>query len=110
MKTSVSDAIDNGLKESPMIKIQTEQIDQDYILIRIADNGPGMSEGIQKRLFDPFFTTKPVGKGTGMGMSISHQIITERHKGTLRCISAPGQGTEFMIQIPIRQSHWPSAA
>ncbi|QZZ23309.1 sensor histidine kinase [Leptothermofonsia sichuanensis E412] len=110
MKTSVSDAIDNGLKESPMIKIQTEQIDQDYILIRIADNGPGMSEGIQKRLFDPFFTTKPVGKGTGMGMSISHQIITERHKGTLQCISAPGQGTEFMIQIPIRQSHWRSAA
>lgn len=50
-----------------------------------------------------FFTTKPVGKGTGLGMSISYQIVTERHGGTLECISQPGQGAMFRIEIPIRQ-------
>jgi signal transduction histidine kinase len=55
-------------------------------------------------LFDPFFTTKPVGKGTGMGLSISYQIVTERHGGSLRCLSAPGEGTEFIIEIPLQQS------
>jgi Histidine kinase-, DNA gyrase B-, and HSP90-like ATPase len=62
-----------------------------------------LSLQIQQRIFDPFFTTKPVGKGTGMGMSISYQIITEKHGGKLKCFSAIGQGTEFIIQIPIRQ-------
>jgi PAS domain S-box-containing protein len=87
----------------PMITIQTEQVSPSSISIRIADNGIGMSAAVQQRLFDPFFTTKPVGKGTGMGLSISYQIITERHQGTLRCCSEVGQGTEFMIQIPVIQ-------
>ncbi|MDM9585153.1 ATP-binding protein [Nostoc sp. GT001] len=51
---------------------------------------------------DPFFTTKAVGKGTGMGLSISYQIITDKHGGSLQCISSPGQGAEFVITIPIR--------
>ncbi len=89
---------------TPQIHIRTETLDDRSVVIRIADNGPGMPEAVQKRLFDPFFTTKPVGKGTGMGMSISHQVITEKHKGVLRCISAPGKGTEFVIEIPIKQS------
>jgi two-component system NtrC family sensor kinase len=59
---------------------------------------------VQKRIFDPFFTTKALGKGTGMGMSISYQIITEKHRGKLECISTPGMGTEFLIQIPLRQA------
>jgi len=63
-----------------------------------------MPEEIRQRIFDPFFTTKPVGKGTGMGMSISYQIITEKHGGKLECFSTPGEGTEFLIQIPIRQA------
>ncbi|WP_225906680.1 MULTISPECIES: PAS domain S-box protein [Thermoleptolyngbya] len=87
----------------PMITIQTEQVSPSSIAIRIVDNGIGMSAAVQQRLFDPFFTTKPVGKGTGMGLSISYQIITERHQGTLRCCSEVGQGTEFMIQIPVIQ-------
>jgi signal transduction histidine kinase len=62
-----------------------------------------MTEDIKTRIFDPFFTTKPVGKGTGLGLSISHQIVVEKHGGRLRCISAPAQGTEFVIEIPIRQ-------
>ncbi len=70
------------------------------IRIAIADNGSGIPLAVQSRIFDPFFTTKPVGKGTGMGLSISHQIITEKHGGKLECFSTPGQGTVFMIQIP----------
>jgi PAS domain S-box-containing protein len=72
-------------------------------VIRIIDNGLGMTEDIKTRIFDPFFTTKPVGKGTGLGLSISHQIVVEKHGGQLRCLSAPEQGTEFVIEIPIRQ-------
>ena len=59
-----------------------------------------MTEEVRSRLFDAFFTTKPVGKGTGMGLSISHQIITEKHGGTLDCKSRMGEGTEFIITIP----------
>jgi signal transduction histidine kinase len=60
-----------------------------------------MSEDVQQKIFDPFFTTKPVGSGTGLGLSISHQIIVAKHKGQLSCISALGQGTEFIIEIPL---------
>ncbi|BAZ36816.1 response regulator receiver sensor signal transduction histidine kinase (plasmid) [Calothrix sp. NIES-4101] len=86
------------------IIIRTSVINSQSIEISIADNGSGIPEHIQKRIFDPFFTTKPIGKGTGMGMSISYQIITEKHGGKLKFYSQPGQGTEFMIQIPIYQS------
>ncbi|UBF29502.1 PAS domain-containing sensor histidine kinase [Kovacikia minuta CCNUW1] len=89
---------------TPTIRIRTEQINPEWIVIRIRDNGPGMSETVLRRLFDPFFTTKPVGQGTGLGLSISYQIVTERHKGTLQCFSIPGEGSEFWIEIPIRQS------
>jgi signal transduction histidine kinase len=75
------------------------------VVIRITDNGPGMSDSVRARLFDPFFTTKPVGQGTGLGLSISYQIIVEHHRGILTCTSAPGQGTEFWIEIPIQQSN-----
>jgi two-component system, NtrC family, sensor kinase len=85
------------------ICIQTEQLDTEEILIRIYDNGPGMPPEVQKQLFNPFFTTKPVGKGTGLGMSISYEIITEKHGGSLECISAPEKGTEFVIKIPQEQ-------
>jgi two-component system, NtrC family, sensor kinase len=93
--------------DPPQIRIVTEVIPSkdptlsNCISIRIADNGLGMSEATRQRLFDPFFTTKPVGKGTGLGMSISYQIITKTHGGQLRCISEPGRGTEFFIDIPI---------
>ncbi|MBD2770809.1 trifunctional serine/threonine-protein kinase/ATP-binding protein/sensor histidine kinase [Iningainema tapete] len=72
-------------------------------IIRIADNGSGMPQEVQQKLFNPFFTTKPVGKGTGIGLSISHQIVVEKHGGNIKCISEPGQGTEFIIEIPIKQ-------
>lgn len=74
------------------------------VIIRIRDNGPGMTQNVAQHLFSPFFTTKPVGKGTGLGLSISYQIIVEKHNGILKCISQPGQGAEFWIQIPIVQA------
>lgn len=86
----------------PQIRIRTEQ-QGNLVFIRIADNGPGMKEEVRQKLFDPFFTTKPVGKGTGMGLSISYKIIVEKHQGQLQCISAPGKGAEFIIAIPVRQ-------
>jgi two-component system, NtrC family, sensor kinase len=89
--------------ESPQIRIRTEVLDGEWVAIRIADNGPGMTELVRRKLFDPFFTTKPVGKGTGLGLSISYQIVVEKHGGRFHCASALGQGTEFVIEIPIEQ-------
>jgi PAS domain S-box-containing protein len=71
------------------------------LVIRIFDNGPGIAKEIKKRIFDPFFTTKPVGEGTGLGLSISYQIVVEKHGGQLQCFSEPGQGTEFVVEIPL---------
>ncbi|MGV0102212.1 histidine kinase [Nostoc sp. DSM 114160] len=88
---------------TPTITIHTEQINADRVEIRIADNGMSIPEPIRRRLFDPFFTTKPVGKGTGMGLSISYQIVTEKHGGSLSCTSEPGEGAEFQIRIPVCQ-------
>jgi signal transduction histidine kinase len=76
----------------------------DSVIIRIIDNGPGISKAIQKNIFDPFFTTKPVGTGTGLGLSISYQIVVEIHKGQLSCVSVPGQGTELIVEIPVISS------
>ncbi len=99
-------------KISPQIRIATELVqksagngdrDETRLLIKISDNGPGMSEEVRQRLFDPFFTTKPVGKGTGLGLSISYHIVVEKHGGQLQCLSTPDEGTEFIIDIPIQQ-------
>lgn len=86
--------------KQPTITISTEVKDNKSILIRIADNGPGMSATVLQRIFDPFFTTKPVGSGTGLGLSISYAIVVEQHGGQLTCTSTLGKGTEFTIQIP----------
>lgn len=91
----------------PTLRIRTESLGNDRVVIRIADNGTGIPESVQRRMFDPFFTTKPIGKGTGLGLSISYQIVTQRHRGLLRCVSKPGQGTEFFIEIPIHQPRSP---
>jgi signal transduction histidine kinase len=85
----------------PQITIHTMLVER-WAKIAIADNGPGMPESVRQRIFDPFFTTKPVGKGTGMGMSISYQIVTEKHQGKLECFSESEKGTEFVIQIPLQ--------
>lgn len=105
-----------GSKDNPrIIKISTEVVARSSaeafgslatenfksVVIRIADNGPGIPKMLKKRIFDPFFTTKPVGEGTGLGLSISYQIVVEKHGGQLQCLSEPGKGTEFVVELPL---------
>jgi signal transduction histidine kinase len=75
------------------------------VAVRIKDNGWGMEPKVRQKIFEPFFTTKPVGKGAGIGLAISHEIAVEQHGGKLTCISAPGEGTELIIEIPLSQTH-----
>ncbi|MGI0493057.1 ATP-binding protein [Alkalinema pantanalense CENA528] len=106
------DALEDRLRSDasftrPYIYISTGFTQRNRIKITIADNGPGIPEEIQSQIFDPFFTTKPVGQGTGMGMSISYQIITEKHHGNLVCRSTPGNGCEFKILLPYTPNRTP---
>jgi signal transduction histidine kinase len=89
----------------PQIEISTKLLDKNWVAVSITDNGSGMPEEIINRIFDPFYTTKQVGKGTGLGLYISYNIISEKHKGKLKCVSAPDRGTEFIIELPIRQDN-----
>jgi len=91
------------IKTNPnKITIHTEVLENNTgVVIRIKDNGIGMSAELQQQVFQPFFTTKAVGKGTGLGLSITRQLVEEKHGGKLRCISSPGMGTEFVVEIPI---------
>lgn len=88
----------------PLIEISTEIVERsaaEWLLVRIMDNGQGMPPEIQQRIFELFFTTKPVGKGTGLGLTISHQIVTQKHGGELLLYSQPDQGTEFQVLLPL---------
>lgn len=106
--TNSIDALEEAAKNqkifTPSITIYTEVINGDRLTIRIADNGSGIPKDFEHRIFDPFFTTKPVGVGTGMGLAISYQIVTEKHHGSLQCVSKLGSGSEFVITIPLKQS------
>lgn len=109
----LSNAIDSleeqreiNIHHQPKIWISTSLLRHNSrIAIKIRDNGLGMIPEIQSRLFDPFFTTKPVGKGTGLGLAISYKIVVDKHRGELICNSAPGEGAEFTIEIPIFRRH-----
>jgi two-component system, NtrC family, sensor kinase len=83
-----------------VICITTEVVNKEWIKICVTDNGIGISETIRSRIFDPFFTTKPVGQGTGLGLAVAHQIIVEKHRGTIEVNSTVGEGTEFAIALP----------
>ena len=93
-----SDISQNGLCQ---ISITARQLNDQWVQVAIADNGVGISQQDLHHVFDPFFTTKPIGQGTGLGLSMSHQIIVEQHKGHLLCNSELGKGTEFTIQLTI---------
>ncbi len=90
-------------KKNPEIHIQTAIIDDDWLRISVIDNGAGIHDDKKKHVFDPLFTTKPIGKGTGIGLAISYEIITQKHGGKLSCNSQLGEGTEFIIEIPQHQ-------
>jgi signal transduction histidine kinase len=111
MISNATDALTEKLSQptvdftwQPRVEITThllQEAEGDWVSIRIADNGVGMSPEIQERIFEMFFTTKPVGKGTGLGLTISHQIITQKHGGELILHSQPETGTEFHILLPL---------
>lgn len=84
------------------IRVSTRCRD-DWLEIRVSDTGTGIPESIRDRIFDPFFTTKPVGKGTGQGLAITHSIVVEKHGGTIDFETTPGEGTTFIVRIPIRE-------
>ncbi|TAD78606.1 MAG: hypothetical protein EA001_06790 [Oscillatoriales cyanobacterium] len=89
--------------EPYQIRIAIAKIDTHWIQISIVDNGVGISPAVKDHILDPFFTTKKVGKGNGMGLAISYQIITEKHGGQLSYDSEPGRETCFAVKIPLRQ-------
>ncbi|NJN76352.1 MAG: response regulator, partial [Synechococcaceae cyanobacterium RL_1_2] len=101
------DAIEEALAQPttpdfvPTIEIQTQAINNTWIKIMIVDNGVGITTEFQSHIFEAFTTSKPIGKGTGLGMSISYKIITENHGGELTVTSEPGQGATFSLMIPL---------
>ncbi len=99
--TALLDSTSKLKTYKPQITIRTQVLDHQWVVIRIADNGSGMTEEVVRHIYDPFFTTKEIGKGTGLGMAISQQIIVDTHGGIIKCRSQLGQGTEFWIQIPV---------
>jgi len=88
----------------PRVEIRTAIADNDNVIVRFKDNGPGIPDGIRDRIFDYLFTTKEAGKGTGLGLAISYQIVVEKHGGKLTCASEPGRGTEFIVELPTTAS------
>jgi signal transduction histidine kinase len=89
----------SGAGFSPVIKASTKNT-PDSIEVRIKDNGDGIPDDVKKRIFEPFFTTKPTGSGTGLGLSMSFEIVVQQHKGQIRVESVPGEYAEFIINIP----------
>ncbi|MEB3294398.1 MAG: ATP-binding protein [Synechococcales bacterium] len=101
--TNALDALRSSSVCQPQIQITTRQLDPEWVQVTIADNGPGIAPEVQAKIFDPFFTTKPVGGGTGLGLTASYQIVVEQHHGKLICHSQVNQGTEFQLQLPVKQ-------
>jgi two-component system NtrC family sensor kinase len=87
--------------EQPTIWIKTYAQNR-HLVIEVQDNGPGMTDTIRQHIFEPFFTTKELGSGTGLGLSVSYFIITERHQGTIDVKTTPGKGSNFIIQLPLQ--------
>jgi signal transduction histidine kinase len=100
LEERVSNDVDSD--EPLKIYITTASRDQEFVLIKIRDNGQGIPESVQQKIFEHLFTTKAVGKGTGLGLAISQQIITQKHHGTISVKSKIGEGTEFTITLPIQ--------
>ena len=97
---AIADVVGKDTGNKGIIGIQTRR-DGEWVEVRIRDSGAGIPREVQNRVFDPFFTTKQVGKGTGQGLAIARNVIVNKHGGTLSFESEPGQGTTFIIRIPI---------
>lgn len=97
---AIADKVEAGTAQKGTIEVSTRR-DGDFVEIRIRDDGSGIREDIRSKIFDPFFTTKDVGKGTGQGLAISHTVIVKKHGGTIDFESKLGEGTTFIIRLPI---------
>ncbi|WP_152609966.1 PAS domain S-box protein [Geobacter sp. OR-1] len=97
---NAAQALSEANSADPCITLRTSRKD-DFAVIEIEDNGPGMTELVRRRVFEPFFTTREVGSGTGLGMSVSYTIITTNHGGFIDVWSEPGEGARFTISLPI---------
>jgi signal transduction histidine kinase len=84
----------------PQVKVSTRQVGE-QIEITVTDNGGGIPPNIREKIFQPFFTTKPTGEGTGLGLSMSYDIITKGHGGKMEVVSKEGEGSSFILQIPM---------
>ena len=97
-------AVDGGQSESKgTITLRTRQVDDDAE-VRVEDTGQGVPGDLQARIFEPFFTTKEVGKGTGQGLALAHNVVVKRHGGQIWCESAPDGGATFVIRLPLTEA------
>ncbi|MFP5270351.1 GAF domain-containing sensor histidine kinase [Coleofasciculus sp.] len=109
--TNAIEALDRSPNSDKIITLRTQWLpsipsaEEDRVQISIADNGSGINPDILSSIFEPFFTTKAVGEGRGLGLTVSYQTIVNQHQGQLDVRSQPGQGTEFILQIPVRHPH-----
>jgi PAS domain S-box-containing protein len=97
---AIADVVGDGGKGKGKIRVKTRP-EGEWAIVEISDSGAGMPAHVQQRIFEPFFTTKEVGKGTGQGLAIAHNVIVDKHGGTIKVASAPGKGTTFTIRLPI---------
>jgi len=97
--TNILDNAIDALDGEGVITITTRQ-EGSHVVVEIEDNGPGVPKEIQSRIFDAFFTTKPPGKGTGLGLNISYNIVIDKHRGDIRLYSQPGS-TCFQVWLPL---------
>ena len=103
-RTKTLKGLDNQENYNPIVKVRTKTL-ENFIEISVKDNGNGIPKSIKDKIFQPFFTTKPTGEGTGLGLSLSYDIITKGHGGTLEVNTKEGEGTEFIIQLPLNNSN-----
>jgi two-component system NtrC family sensor kinase len=89
-----------GADYKPLVKVSTA-IKGNYVEIKVTDNGTGMPADVKDKILQPFFTTKPTGEGTGLGLSLSYDIVVKSHNGNITINSTEGQGSEFIISLPI---------
>jgi signal transduction histidine kinase len=84
----------------PLVTLKTSE-QGDQVVIEVADNGTGMTEQIKEKIFQPFFTTKPTGEGTGLGLSLSYDIVTKGHGGTMEVLTREGEGSKIIVRLPL---------
>ena len=102
LKNGAQTMQDNPLEKPPQFILRS-MVDGPMIRIEVEDNGPGMTEEVRRRVFEPFFTTKEVGTGTGLGLSVSYMIVAQNHSGEMSVESIPGEGTKFVIKLPLER-------